>query len=532
MNLQEELISFLRAAPRDPGKPKRDGEPRKVRKRDEAIDERNLLLILDHFMFGTQDVFKPTLDELGGRYGIQTRERVRQVIDGGYAKVVEGAQLPRAKEAAAILESKDLWLESEFIEIMNDGGFTDSAGSAVGLVAYLHSQSLATTHEIYLPDLRPVTRGLYLEYDERVIVQSSLLEGLKRDLAAAQGIPGSSGLVELETIRLDEPEADLEALAILLRANTRTWRKEEAGRFWYSFEDRVNVLVNNAAKLFAVAEVFPIDAIGEVLANSLARRACKYPYPDADLIREWVGQSTHFTVSGGLVTSNNPPADLTSIEQEVIAVMRGRGSLPSDGISRELMSRGYSQPSVQQNVFKSAIVAVDKSGGRTKYRYTLVSDVERKGSPRGSRYDGFRARLRGLTDTDREAVVLGRTEQSILTEWVFAGADHADCALCGRSFSTRALVTAHKKKRAHCTEYERRDPYIVFPLCLFGCDFLYEKGIISVQNGVIVAGAGWGGDTERRVVEDLVGRVLDERWTAGPASYFDNLPRRTPTQAT
>lgn len=84
-------------------------------------------------------------------------------------------------------------------------------------------------------------------------------------------------------------------------------------------------------------------------------------------------------------------------------------------------------------------------------------------------------------DLDRVANVAQRVEQSYLRRLLFTALDAA-CDLCGRAFNTEFLVAAHIKKRAACSEAERRDvPSVVMSACRFGCDELYERGYVSVD---------------------------------------------------
>ena len=45
------------------------------------------------------------------------------------------------------------------------------------------------------------------------------------------------------------------------------------------------------------------------------------------------------------------------------------------------------------------------------------------------------------------------------------------------------------KKRALCSLEERKDPNIVMPMCIYGCDALFEQGYINgtLQNQTLVA---------------------------------------------
>jgi hypothetical protein len=82
-----------------------------------------------------------------------------------------------------------------------------------------------------------------------------------------------------------------------------------------------------------------------------------------------------------------------------------------------------------------------------------------------------------------------RGEQATLRQRLFGGDQEADCHLCGARYPVRFLWAAHIKKRAACTDDERRDvDNVVMAACVFGCDALFESGYIAVNaEGVIVA---------------------------------------------
>lgn len=60
------------------------------------------------------------------------------------------------------------------------------------------------------------------------------------------------------------------------------------------------------------------------------------------------------------------------------------------------------------------------------------------------------------------------------------------------------LVTAHIKKRSECNKQEKLDyKNIVMPMYKFGCDDLYEKGYIYVQDGKVKI------NTHKWITDDL-----------------------------
>lgn len=78
--------------------------------------------------------------------------------------------------------------------------------------------------------------------------------------------------------------------------------------------------------------------------------------------------------------------------------------------------------------------------------------------------------------------VVTRGEQAKLRRQLFGSSTSANCALCGEKYPVRFLCAAHIKKRALCSDQERRDlSHIAMPACVFGCDALYESGYIAVD---------------------------------------------------
>jgi hypothetical protein len=88
---------------------------------------------------------------------------------------------------------------------------------------------------------------------------------------------------------------------------------------------------------------------------------------------------------------------------------------------------------------------------------------------------------------DRKGAAKSRAEQALLRNVIIPGRD-GKCALCGRVFPREYLRAAHIKPRARCTDEERRDlEHIAMPACVFGCDVLYENGLITLsQSGEVL----------------------------------------------
>jgi hypothetical protein len=95
-------------------------------------------------------------------------------------------------------------------------------------------------------------------------------------------------------------------------------------------------------------------------------------------------------------------------------------------------------------------------------------------------------RLKELQTLNLPASSHSRSEQGIFRTHLFGKKLVAACDLCGRMLPRELLVAAHIKKRASATDEERRDLNIVMSACKLGCDELYERGFVYVdENGTI-----------------------------------------------
>lgn len=60
------------------------------------------------------------------------------------------------------------------------------------------------------------------------------------------------------------------------------------------------------------------------------------------------------------------------------------------------------------------------------------------------------------------------------------------CGICGREYPVALLVAGHIKRRSACTDAERVDLLsVAMPFCVFGCDALFERGLITVEEGIV-----------------------------------------------
>ncbi|MDQ0577930.1 hypothetical protein [Streptomyces rishiriensis] len=125
-------------------------------------------------------------------------------------------------------------------------------------------------------------------------------------------------------------------------------------------------------------------------------------------------------------------------------------------------------------------------------------------------------------DLERTVQRAQRGEQAALKRRLLQGST-GQCALCGRSLPGSFLIAAHIKKRAMCSDDEKRDlANIAMLACTLGCDAVYEHGYVAVtpEGSVQVSRlAAEIPEVEAYIQEKLAGRIVSW-WTPTREPYY------------
>lgn len=125
-------------------------------------------------------------------------------------------------------------------------------------------------------------------------------------------------------------------------------------------------------------------------------------------------------------------------------------------------------------------------------------------------------------DVDSETKSVQRREQRYLRKNLFGDDKYTSCGICNEEYPVAFLTAAHIKKRAKCDPEEKKDiENIAMPMCRFGCDDLYEKGYITVEDGEVVRLLDEPvTDTVKDYINEIVGNDCDY-WDEDTKEYFE-----------
>ncbi|MCX5232981.1 hypothetical protein [Streptomyces sp. NBC_00233] len=125
-------------------------------------------------------------------------------------------------------------------------------------------------------------------------------------------------------------------------------------------------------------------------------------------------------------------------------------------------------------------------------------------------------------ELERTAQRAQRGEQAALKRRLLNGRS-GQCALCGRSLPGSFLIAAHIKKRAMCSDDEKRDlANIAMLACTLGCDAVFEHGYVTVAAGGTIQISPLTGEVPE--IGAYIHHQLDGRtvtwWTPNREPYF------------
>lgn len=511
MSIESELVEFLESNIKEGANKTRDIE-------------------IIKFYYGLNESPWPTLEETASRFGVGTRERVRQLLNSKFRADVSQNSIPSLNNFIEILQSRKYWLISEFEEEIYTAGLLDRESYLKGIFNLINDVNIDCGFNFYTPELKETTRNSIATSKNIFLIRVSDIKEVENLFKKAKDLPGRCGIANLNYLKEDLGQY-YQLVSLLIENSPTSWVRVSGDDLWYIFENRNNTIINYCEKAFGVTDYCDSTRLAAAFRNALDSRTCRYPYPPTKIIEEYLRSSVYTVNAGSGLRFIGETTELNQIEEDLVSFFGIRESTSFSELDKHLSHKGYGRPYIVKMTNFSPLVYVDKNKGRKHYVYSLIGHQRsvQDNSSDINTYEFYLRRLRVLldvgTDETREQTV--RKEQHILQEWLFKGRAHENCAICGQEFSVNTLVTAHKKPRSDCNDAERLDPYIVMPLCLMGCDYLYENMYIYIDEMEVKRGLPFlNARSESSLIEKLVGRKVESKWQLGNPSYF-----RSPNKA-
>lgn len=331
--------------------------------------DRNIALVESFYGFG--EAAWPTMGALAQRFGVGSRERVRQILNAEFRAGARIEQLTTLQAAARLLSSRGLWIESAFLDELSRLTGAPVETRAPGLLSLLQDLGLACGHELYDAELEKLTRRSYAAASCGFIVEASQAPVLRDRLKAACAVSARLGLAHTTSLRARAGEHH-ESLKVLLRANPMVWTSGEPGEFWFEAPRGQGALMRLMRKVFAVTERLECAALAAALRNGLLGSARRHGAPDTEAILRWLEDAPGLARHDRQVAYRGAPGELTALEAAVVRRLSDFRWRSYNPLKSELAAQGFEESSIAKLLTRSPLVQVDRSAGPKSYLYRLV----------------------------------------------------------------------------------------------------------------------------------------------------------------
>ncbi len=493
-------------------------------KRDELNIERDISIV--SMFFGFSDNRYPNGQTVGDEFSV-SREYIRQRIQSKVSNAVSESDQSRFEKFLTAVTERDIYTFKDIKDILLNEGFDISDMNAYGFNNFVTYFDINYPYEIFNFEMKKADRKDFYSLDDFLLIKKDKINHFKKILKQVFTLPGHSGLITLSEIFDPKNGMPYEMIKYIIMQYRGSYTYSDGLSLWYTFENRDNVFINSIGKIKSQISNCNIDKLADILHEIVTARTSKYEYPSVRVIRKYLESSVYTDVKGEILyfKENLEIPTLSESDNIIISYFKDRNISEAvyNDLKQMFLLNNYSDANAVKNCYHSPFIFVDKSAGRKNYRLIFVSEFETEDTLVEDKYILYRNKLiKHFNNTDKEINSFRRAEQRILQDYLFKDANELECAICGKKFKTKSLVTAHKKKRSVCNENERIDPRIVWPLCKFGCDYLYEERYIKVNNGKICSERlDELTDSERKYIIDLEGDNISEEWLYKSGQYFE-----------
>ena len=250
-------------------------------KRDDDNIERDISIIFS--FFGLSDNKYPNGQSVGDEFSV-TREYIRQRIQEKVKDVITDRERLTFKEYIAHVSKKDLYTFNEIKNELKKNDLNILTMNAFGFNNFLNTFQIEYPYEIYNFEIKKANKKDFKILDDFLIIKKEKIKSIQGLLKQVFTKPGICGLVDLYEIDNINQEISYEKVKYIITQYRSSWTYTENDRFWYTFENRDNVIVNNIGKIRSEIKNCESIKLSEMIYSSIKARSNKYTIPPKNII--------------------------------------------------------------------------------------------------------------------------------------------------------------------------------------------------------------------------------------------------------
>ena len=234
--------------------------------------QRNIEIIA--YWYGFRGSLWPTLEEAAEKFGLGSRERVRQIKEANSVRNFTPFSIPALQEFKNLIQRRPYWRQSELLDRLGETELVGDSFSIHGLFTLVNDLERSIGYEIYTPEIEAATRNSIDKYREYLVIADSEVANIASVRKNIRRLPGKYGVAKLSYLAAEYAafESIADVAKDLIMASDESWSMEDGNDLWFTFEDRENVLINYSEKVFSIIDVCTENELARSYRNALGGR--------------------------------------------------------------------------------------------------------------------------------------------------------------------------------------------------------------------------------------------------------------------
>jgi hypothetical protein len=332
-----------------------------------SMVDRNIDIVLYHY--GFTGIVAPTLDTTASQFDIGTRERVRQILQQAFLKKASLEVLPTLDICNKIITSKSIWLYSDLKNAIKSEIGDVFETSLQDLIYLIQDIGGAKGFKFFDCKFVELSRPALSECEECFITSKNDAKIYRKIMCATRTLPGILGIATVGQI--DPAPLSMEYYRKAIEIDPTSWVYHDGDAMFFMYEERDNVLLNSAEKVFSIHDEVSVNRLANSMLNALSRRSTQHSFPSSEILERYLVESRHFEVNDDMISFKGEHGNLTEIENDTVTYLNKTKLTTFRPLRDYLLSRGHSRMNIHVAANYSSLVHLSRNEKNEK-QYTLV----------------------------------------------------------------------------------------------------------------------------------------------------------------
>lgn len=298
-------------------------------KRKDINAKRDLDIIYDYYGLGDKTIF--SYDDIGKKHGVNTRERVRQIIQRKFLNKITIVDFEDISKIIDTYNTKIAWCSNDFLEMVE--GYLGK-GEVSNIKSFIRLLNLCNEKfngnkpliKMYNHKMMEVSEKEFLtSKDTFIISDSNNAMNIKTEIiniSSGLANSGSSGLFHLNDALSKIKDFKTRQFILYFMKNSDTFVVIDDA--WFILEGKENIICNTLKKIANVTDTISPEILNEVVFKNVHKRTTEAKLPPIEIIDKYLKISSYVILKDGFYHIQVEPDNLSDLEKMVINLFHNK----------------------------------------------------------------------------------------------------------------------------------------------------------------------------------------------------------------